>query len=211
MRRSRFFLFLLLCAAGFGQTDAVVEVNAAKVLHSIPRTIYGTFLEPIGRSLYGGLWAQILENPSFEDNLWSARRVSQMVSLRPELVQASNIGLPLPWEPLDASQGWRYEPRWGDAANSQRSLLIMALPAKETGVRQQVYLPVHRTLRYMGSLYAKPVSGGKTIEVSLRKRNSAEQVFARTSVSWRPATGPAMNSRWNSPRAASPAWSPRIL
>ncbi len=182
MRRSRFFLFLLLYAAGFGQTDAVVEVNAAKVLHTIPRTIYGTFLEPIGSSLYGGLWAQILVNPSFEDNLWSARRASQMVSQRPELTQASNIGLPLPWEPLDAGQGWRYEPRWGDAANSQRSLLIMALPARETGVRQQVYLPVHRTLRYTGSLYAKPVSGGKMIEVSLRKRNSAGQVTARTSV-----------------------------
>ena len=182
MRRSSLFLFLILCATGFGQTDAVVEVDAAKVLHTIPRTIYGTFLEPIGRSLYGGLWAQILENPSFEDNLWSARRVSQMVSQRAELVQASNIGLPLPWEPLDAGQGWRYEPRWGDAANSQRSLLIMALPARETGVRQQVYLPVHRTLRYTGSLYARPVSGGNQIDVSLRKRNSPEQVFARASL-----------------------------
>jgi len=44
----------------------------------------------------------------------------------------------------------------------------MALPGKQTGVRQEVYLPVHRTLKYLGSVYAKPVSGGREIEVSLR-------------------------------------------
>src|SRR5215831_18790433 len=79
-------------------------------------------------AFYGGLWAQILDNPSFEDNFWSAGRIRTMLTDHPELVQSSNIGLPLPWEPLVAAQGWRYEPRWGDAANSTRSLLIMALP-----------------------------------------------------------------------------------
>lgn len=121
------------------QPAAIVEVNAAKILHPIPRTIYGSFLEPIGHSIYGGLWAQVLENPSFEDNLWSADRIAQMVAQRPELGEASRMGLPLPWLPLDPAQGWRYEPRWGDAANSFRSLLIMALPGKQTGVRQEVY------------------------------------------------------------------------
>jgi len=51
----------------------IIEINAAKTAgYRIPRTVYGTFLEPIGRSIYGGLWAQLLENPSFEENLWSA-------------------------------------------------------------------------------------------------------------------------------------------
>ncbi|MCC7176023.1 MAG: hypothetical protein IT159_12570 [Bryobacterales bacterium] len=179
MRPAALFFLIFSAIACPGQTDAVVEVDASRTLHDIPRTIYGTFLEPIGRSIYGGLWAQILENPSFEENLWSARRVSQMVTQRPELAQASNIGLPLPWESLDPAQGWRFEPRWGDAANSYRSLLIMALPGGETGVRQQVYLPVHRTLRYGGSLYAKPVSGATQIEVSLRKRGGAKEILAR--------------------------------
>ena len=43
-------------------------------------------------------------------------------------------------------------------------------------------LPVHRTLRYTGSLYAKPVSGVKEVEVTLRKRNSPDQVLARASL-----------------------------
>ena len=41
---------------------------ASQVQHVIPRTIYGTFLEPIGSSIYGGVWAQVLQNPSFEEN-----------------------------------------------------------------------------------------------------------------------------------------------
>jgi alpha-N-arabinofuranosidase len=176
------FLPIVLGAAAFAQQEAVITVDASKVVHAIPRTIYGTFLEPIGHSTYGGLWAQILENPSFEENLWSAGRIRQMLTDRKELADSSNIGLPLPWQPLDAAQGWRYEPRWGDAANSARSLLIMALPGKQTGVRQMVYLPVHRVLRYTGSLYAKPVSGPKELEVSLRRHDQPGQVLAKQSL-----------------------------
>lgn len=44
---------------------ASVRVDAATVtVPSIPRTLFGTFLEPIGNSTYNGLWAEILENPS---------------------------------------------------------------------------------------------------------------------------------------------------
>ncbi|MGO9897841.1 MAG: alpha-L-arabinofuranosidase C-terminal domain-containing protein [Bryobacteraceae bacterium] len=186
MRKSAIFLCLLACAAAWGQSEAVIEIDAAKVHHSIPRTIYGTFLEPIGHSTYGGLWAQVLENPSFEDNLWSAGSIRQMLTQRPELVESSGLGLPLPWQPLDSAQGSRYEPRWGDAANSARSLLIMALPGKQTGVRQEVYLPVDRVLRYTGSIYVKPVSGPGEVEISLRKRNRPQDIVAKQTV--RPAS-----------------------
>jgi alpha-N-arabinofuranosidase len=182
MRLQALLSGLLVVAALYGQSEALIEVDAARTVHAIPRTIYGTFLEPIGNSIYGGLWAQILVNPSFEENLWSANLIRQMLTERPELAEASNMGLPLPWQPLDSAQGWRYEPRWGEAANSARSLLIMALPGKQTGVRQRVYLPVHRVLRYTGSLYAKPVSGDRKIEVSLRKQNHPERVLAKQTV-----------------------------
>jgi alpha-N-arabinofuranosidase len=174
--------WLSICSLALGQSTAVIEVDASKVQHVVPRTLYGTFLEPIGHSTYGGLWAQILENPSLEENLWSANRIVQMLAQQPELAQASDIGLPLPWESLDPSQGWRFEPRWGDAANSARSLLIMGLPEKQVGIRQLVYLPVHRTRRYVGSLYVKPMGSAKTIEVSFRRRNRPDQVMAKQSI-----------------------------
>ncbi len=173
---------LAACMPVLAQIEATVQVDASKVRHAIPRTIYGTFLEPIGHSIYGGLWAQILENPSFEDNLWGAGRIRQMVTERPELQQAPTSGCRFPGSRSIPRKARAYEPRWGDAANSTRSLLIMALPGKQTGVRQQVYLPVHRELRYTGSLWAKPVSGPKELEVSLRRRNHPENVLAKAVV-----------------------------
>jgi len=49
MRKSVSFLCALACAAAWGQSEAVIEIDAAKVQHSIPRTVYGTFLQPIGQ------------------------------------------------------------------------------------------------------------------------------------------------------------------
>jgi alpha-L-arabinofuranosidase len=181
-----FLLVLALALPGLG-ADARIEIDAAKkASYTIPRTIYGTFLEPIGNSIYPGLWAQVLENPSFEDNLWSAEAIRRKIENEPALGRASQIGLPLPWEPLDASQGNRYEPRWNDAANSFRSLLVMALPGKQTGVRQEVYLPVRRVRRYAGSIWAKQVSGPARLEISLRRRNRPDAVLARAAIDLSP-------------------------
>jgi alpha-L-arabinofuranosidase len=162
---------LALCRGGFAQSqpaaETIVQVDVRKTAnYSIPRSIFGTFLEPIGNSTYNGLWAELLRNPSFEDGLWDVKHVAEMVKDNPELNRASEMALPLPWEPLRYAQGSRYAPQWNDAANSYRSLLLMALPDKQTGIRQKVYLPVHRVSHYIGSVYLKPVSGPGQIEVS---------------------------------------------
>ena len=163
--------------------EATVTIDASRpASYKIPRTIFGTFLEPIGNAIYGGLWAELLQNPSFEDNLWNAGAIQKMLSDEPQLARASELGLPLPWEPLDAKQGNRYEPRWNDAANSYRSLFLMGLPERPVGVRQKVFLPVHRMLKYVGSLYAKYESGPREIEVSIRRRDHPEEVFAGSKI-----------------------------
>ncbi|HEY3414092.1 MAG TPA: alpha-L-arabinofuranosidase C-terminal domain-containing protein [Armatimonadota bacterium] len=174
------------CLAAVAQTPentAQVEVDVTRPSGAtIPRTIFGSFLEPIGRSIQGGLSAEILENPSFEDYLSSAGAIRRMTDRNPALNRASEIGLPLPWQPLHDDQGWRYEPRFGDAYNSFRSLFVMALPDAETGVRQEVFLPVHRTTKYVGWFYAKYQSGDRHVEVSFRKRDEAAVVHCRSTV-----------------------------
>src|ERR1700743_307684 len=62
------------------QTDKPAEA-------AIPATVFGSFLEPIGRSTYGGLWAELLENGSFEDGLWSAAEITRMVREQPQLLR----------------------------------------------------------------------------------------------------------------------------
>lgn len=154
---------------------ATIQIDASQPAGSaIPRTIFGSFLEPIGNSTYNGLWAEILQNPSLESGMWSAGNVGRMLHEDPELARASSLGLPLPWEPLNPNQGNRYEPRYGDAANSFRSVVIMGVPGEPTGIRQKVYLPVHRTLEYKGSLYARHLSGPSGLTISIRPRNGSE-------------------------------------
>ena len=176
-------LGLFFAATVYGQvtieesipSTATLEVNAAEAgSQQIPRTIFGTFLEPIGDSTYNGLWAELLQNPSLEAGLWSPARIAEMLHDNPELRQASNLALPLPWEPLDASQGNRYEVHFGEAANSWQSLRVFGIPGQPTGIKQQVYLPIHRTRDYAGSFYAKHLSGDTSIIISLRVRNQKE-------------------------------------
>jgi alpha-N-arabinofuranosidase len=179
---------LLLGLLGSRLLGAQAEISGSRVTSikidanrpaawKVPRSIFGTFLEPIGNSTYGGLWAEILQNPSFEDGLWSARKIAAMIGEEPLLARSSEMALPLPWEPLDYAQGARYAPEWNDAANSYRSLRVMALPEKQTGIRQKVYLPVHRVLRYEGSVYIKHLSGPREAEVSLREHDHADKVL----------------------------------
>lgn len=162
-----------------GTTNVRVDASRATGA-AIPDTVFGTFLEPIGHSTYGGLWAELLVNPSLEENLWSTENIETLVHDRPALAQASSLGLPLPWEPLDVKEGNRYEPRWGDAANSSRSLLVMGVPGQETGIRQQVFLPVHRILRYHGSLYARHVSGATGLRLELRQSGGGAVLASAT-------------------------------
>lgn len=155
----------------------------AAVGQSIPSTIFGSFLEPIERSTYGGLWANVVDNPSLEPGLWSAENVDRLLKDQPDLRSASSLALPLPWLPFEPAQGARYLPVRGDAANSDQSLLVLGLPGKEVGIRQRVYLPTHRELTYNGTLFLKHVAGDNTVEVSLRRHGQPEQTLASAMLS----------------------------
>jgi len=113
--------------------------------------------------------------------------VANMLRTRPELQRSSQLGVPLPWEPLDSAQGARFLPIRGDAANSNQSLLIMAPPDKETGVRQTVYLPVHRELEYNGSIWIKHLRGHNDVKVSLRQHDRTDHTLVSTTLN-APAT-----------------------
>jgi alpha-N-arabinofuranosidase len=168
----------------------VIDVNAADLVGDpIPRTIFGTFLEPIGNSTYNGLWAEILENPSFESGLWTPQKMSDMLHDRPELRHAGDLGLPLPWEPLDPRQGNRYEIHSGEAANSFQSLRVLGVPGEPTGIKQKVYLPIHRTRNYEGSFYAKHLGGADTVTIGLRIHDQNEVLVCQdihaSDLSWK--------------------------
>jgi alpha-N-arabinofuranosidase len=152
------------------EVEVHVSGNGTKV---VPETLFGSFLEPIGNSINNGISAEILVNRSLEDGLWNHVNLENMFREQPELIESSNeTGIPLPWQSLNTNAGNRFELHVGDAANSWQSLEIMGQPDELTGIKQRIYLPVHRVLSYKVSLYAKHINGPETLRVSLRNRDS---------------------------------------
>jgi len=161
--------------------EARITVRAAeRAPFAVPRTVYGTFLENIGFSIFGGVSAQLLDNPSLESYYASLETLEQRFSA-PPFRRSTQRGLPLPWLPLRWEDGWRYEPRQGQAANSVSFLYLMGLAGREVGIRQSVFLPIHRERAYTGSLFASS-QGPAELEVSFRKQDSPADVLVASRV-----------------------------
>ena len=162
--------------------DTVTVHVGAEGTERVPDTIFGSFLEPIGNSINGGVVAEILTNGSLESGLWNHANLENMFREQPELIDSTNgTGIPLPWRPLNRAAGNRYELHVGDAANSWQSLEILGTPDQQTGIMQRVYLPVQREVGYKVSLYAKHVSGPTRITALFRDPESGK-VLAEASV-----------------------------
>ena len=96
--RYAYVFALALSGCVFAQSqpaaETIVQVDVRKTAnYSIPRSIFGTFLEPIGNSTYNGLWAELLQNPSFEDSLWDVKHVADMVKDDPRTQSRFGNGL----------------------------------------------------------------------------------------------------------------------
>ena len=162
--------------------EARIEVMASQQApFKIPRTVYGTFLENIGFSMYGGLSAQLLDNPSLE-TYYASLELLERRFLKPPFRKSTGMGLPLPWLPLREKDGWRYEPRWGNAPNSFACLHLIGLDDREVGIRQAVHLPVLRERTYEGSFLASAAEGPVELEVSFRKHDAPDSVLATAHV-----------------------------
>ncbi len=59
------FLAPAALALAVGAPEARVRVDAAAVGAPISPYVYGQFIEHLGRCIYGGLWAEMLEDRKF--------------------------------------------------------------------------------------------------------------------------------------------------
>ena len=95
-----FFLFIGGLAAqslsSYVRTDkpeAVIEIRAGQQSSfRIPRTVYGIYTENVGNEIYGGVSAQLLENPSLEDYHASLQAMNARFS-DPAFVESLNDGI----------------------------------------------------------------------------------------------------------------------
>jgi hypothetical protein len=59
---------MVMSGATASAFEATVSIDARKDLGTINRQVYGHFIEPLGRCINQGIWAEILRNRKFWGN-----------------------------------------------------------------------------------------------------------------------------------------------
>ena len=137
-----------------------IAIDAAKTGEPISKYIYGQFIEHLGRCIYGGIWAEMLEDRKF----WypvTAKYDPYGEGRRP----AKNNPLPVvkasPWQVLGADDSVRMV-KEGSFVGEQTPLVAPA-----GGIRQND-LGLVKGKEYVGYVWLKTQGGGTTVEVTLR-------------------------------------------
>lgn len=179
---------LVASAPAMPATNMELKIDAAKTGAPINPFIYGQFIEHLGRCIYGGIWAEMLEDRKFyfpitaEYSPYRALTESEF-----PVVGAS------PWQIIgDASAVAMVEEGAFVGAHSPRVNAGAGIRQRDLGVKAG--------LRYDGYVWARPLSGHAEIDVTLvwgtgaADRESTKLTFhgddySRQSFSLTPAAG----------------------
>ena len=177
--------------------DTRITIDAGTRAESpVNRLLFGKFTEHLGRNIYNGMWAQILQNSSFADwsffrSMWNWRKSHHRSDYSlDEILSAYDRGLACWWLP-SGSRETTYQIDWTHPFNSSTCQRV-TVPAgsAEGGIAQPIYLPIHRTHSFTASLHAR--GNVDALRVSLVKGNTwevlAEEVVEGLEEDWKPFT-----------------------
>ncbi|MDQ5979883.1 MAG: alpha-L-arabinofuranosidase [Verrucomicrobiota bacterium] len=141
-----------------------VKLDAAKTGAPINPFIYGQFIEHMGRCIYGGIWAEMLEDRKFYfpvTEKYAPYRAIENADFPGQVVER---GFPVvgasPWQIIgDASSVTMVKEGAFVGKHSPRINAGAGLRQRDLGVKAD--------LRYDGYVWAKPLSGRAEIEVTL--------------------------------------------
>ncbi len=192
---SAFVALLLVACAGLRAAPLEVKVDAAKTGAPISPYIYGQFIEHLGRCIYGGIWAEMLEDRKFYFDITAkyapyrgieSRDFPGQVALESEypVVGAS------PWQIIGDASAVTMVKEGAFVGNHSPRVNAGA------GIRQRD-LGVKAGLRYDGYVWAKPLTGKAELEVTLvwgagagdretRKVSFSGKDFSKQTVSFTP-------------------------
>ena len=131
---------------------AVIEVYAANVSYKpISKYLFGKFLEHHGGGdlvgcIYHGIWAQILDNPSFEESQFFGVPLSTRAKYRYIAYRWKKFG--------SGNVTYSLEKDCVGSGTSQR-ISVFSLDTPRVGIQQSIYMPLHREDNYQLSLWVK--------------------------------------------------------
>ncbi|MGQ8338244.1 alpha-L-arabinofuranosidase C-terminal domain-containing protein [Sunxiuqinia sp. A32] len=179
-----FCLFTINSAVG----QVRITVNADKKDQPISRNLFGLFTEHLGRNVYQGAWAQVVENPEFvAASYWPVRDYGNRMERNLRQFQ-KNFNLT---SLIDDSENG-FAAFWASSGNIKGRLLsegILDFQQVKTGnekgyIQTGVFLPIHRTAGYEVTLKAR--SENQT-EVVLQILDLNETLLGETTFELTPA------------------------
>ncbi len=175
-----------------------IKIGSIKA-HQVPNTIYGNFFEHLGYAVFGGIWAQVLANPTFHgDHNLSEENINTLLTdgqwlTRFFLEDGVPKDLPQYWSPGIEATGFGVA-ILDDATDEQMPLPWKAMGGRQSrvvpaagrighglrlnsqggvvGVSQGVFLPTHRVNKFEVNVWCR-VDGEScpgTLSVRLQRR-----------------------------------------
>ncbi len=176
MLKSRIFyaglLAVLLLAGVFAPAAAVgreysVTVDAGKTGEPISEFIYGQFIEHLGRCIYGGIWAEMLEDRKFyfpiTENYDPYRGTRAVSKDSPFAVVGAS-----PWQIMGSADSVSMVEE--DSFVGEHTPLI-----KPGGGIRQLDLGLIKNKKYVGYIYLKPQRQNTNVSVSLAWGDGPDQ------------------------------------
>ncbi len=158
--------------------DLTVRIDAEERRDPINPMIYGQFIEHMGRCIYGGIWAEMLEDRKFYHPITEDYDPYGDQTLAdpdfPGIIDTTEFPVvsASPWEILGEASGVTMV--------AEESFVGKQTPqiSAGNGIRQHD-LGVNEGLDYPGYLWVKPIGGKAEVEVSLRWGDGEEETSAQ--------------------------------
>jgi len=160
---------------GSSSSTAALDVYVTEITAKpISKYLFGKFTEHLGQNIYHGMWAQILENPSFEPGCFFANEIgllkeslSRTDHLFPgvKLLESFQNGVAYGWAKYgEGDVAYSVVPDCVGSWTSQR-IEARSLKRGGAGIQQPVFLPLHREAEYELSLWLRGDAKGLTVAV----------------------------------------------
>lgn len=150
-----------IAAAALAAAPVELKLDASKTGAPINPFIYGQFIEHLGRCIYGGIWAEMLEDRKFYFPITAEYSPYRALTNSTYPVVGAS-----PWQIIGDTRSVTMQKQ--DAFVGEHSPRVKA----GAGLRQRD-LGLVAGQRYVGYVWAKPLGGRAEIEVSLAWGNGA--------------------------------------
>lgn len=200
-------MILLLGLAAQAAEPVKITVRADQPGKPISPTLYGIFVEDINRALDGGLYAEMVQNRSFEDAPWNPgwsllKEKGGEGTMALDTAKPLNANNPTALKLTIAKAGGRVgvynEGFKGSPCDYDKDFTRWEKEYRAAAAQEKVGLAVRKGMAYRLSLYARAAEGfAGPLRVSLERPDGtvlASREFSRLGEGWKKLTGTLKSS-----------------